>query len=254
MKFWLIAIWKTIPPGWIIGSAPFALPLFALGLWFIVAGLSADPIDLSEVAHAEELERLMPLAANGDIPAQLRVGAIQRDGLDGTVDGPAAFYWFERAARQGSVSAQYALGDMFERGLGIRRDYVRAAEWFRMAGGLGHHVEAQYAMGDLYFFGRGVAHNYDDALRWYQRAARQGQPAAQYVLGAMYERGWGVKRDAIKAYVWYKRAAKDVLRLRRNRPDANLNADLTRLKAAMTRLEIKRAKRRLKPSAASSVN
>ena len=246
MKLWLIAIWKTIPSGWLVISAPFVLPLLALAIWFAMAGLFADPINLDNVAYAEEVERLRPLAANGDIPALLRIGAIQRDGLTGNVDGVSAFRLFEKAARKGSVPGQFALGDLYTRGLGVRRDYVRAAEWFRLAGGLGRHVEAQYALGDLYFFGRGVAHDYGNARQWYERAARQGHPAAQLVLGAMYERGWGVNKDLVEAFVRYKLAARNIPRLKKHREAGDPLSDLVRVEAKLNRHDLRVATRRLR--------
>ena len=41
--------------------------------------------------------------------------------------------WFYRAAKQGDVPAQYALGRLYDLGQGVPLDYARAAYWWRKA-------------------------------------------------------------------------------------------------------------------------
>ena len=48
-------------------------------------------------------------------------------------DPAEAAKWFRRAADQGHVSAQYALGLMYKEGTGLAKDLVRAYMWLDLA-------------------------------------------------------------------------------------------------------------------------
>lgn len=247
MKLWLIAIWRTIPPKWIVVSAPFVVPVFALLIWFFLAGIFAEPVDQQQIAYEQELAQILPQARQGSLPAQLRVGVMLRDGLGTKADYRGARFWFEQAAKRGLPKAQYFMGDIYDRGLGVRQDYIRAAEWYRVAAGFGRSPEAEYALGELYYYGRGVPQQFDAAITWYRRAAEKGLPSAQYVLASMYENGWGVRRDLINAYVWYARAAEKADMVKVSRRAAGPIVSLARVEARMSRSDIKAARERLNP-------
>ncbi|MBF0429003.1 MAG: sel1 repeat family protein [Magnetococcales bacterium] len=44
-----------------------------------------------------------------------------------------AVVWYRKAAEQGSVNAQLALGRMYENGYGVPQDYVHAYAWLKFA-------------------------------------------------------------------------------------------------------------------------
>lgn len=50
-----------------------------------------------------------------------------------------------KAANQGNAEAQYQLGLRYFNGKGVRRNYAKAAAWFRMAAEQGH-TGAQYQL------------------------------------------------------------------------------------------------------------
>jgi len=50
-----------------------------------------------------------------------------------------------KAANQGNADAQYQLGLCYFNGNGVRRNYTKAAVWFRMAAEQGH-THAQYQL------------------------------------------------------------------------------------------------------------
>lgn len=105
----------------------------------------------------------------------------------------------------GSAEAQAELGQIYESGLGIARDYAKAVEWYRMAADQGSE-EAQYALGDMYYHGRGVKEDYIEAMKWFRLAAAQGAKGAQRFIGVMYRSGLGVKQDDAEACFWYELA------------------------------------------------
>lgn len=44
-----------------------------------------------------------------------------------------AVRWYRKAAEQGFAEAQYNLGFMYEKGMGVPQDYVQAHKWFNLA-------------------------------------------------------------------------------------------------------------------------
>ncbi len=74
------------------------------------------------------------------------------------------------------------------------RDYATALKEFKQLAEKGD-AGAQYNLGMMYDKGLGVAQDYKEALKWYRLAAEQGFAAAQYNLGVMYDKGEGVTQD-----------------------------------------------------------
>ena len=55
---------------------------------------------------------------------------------------------------------------------------------------------AQFNLGVMYERGLGVGQNLTQAVTWYRRAVEQNYPPAQYNLGLLYSDGRGVSRRA----------------------------------------------------------
>ncbi len=81
-------------------------------------------------------------------------------------------------AEQGDAVAQFTLGIVCRRGLGVPRDATEGARWVRLAAEQGHQT-AQELLGDFYRTGRGVPQDATEAARWYRLAAAQGDADAQ---------------------------------------------------------------------------
>ena len=73
-------------------------------------------------------------------------------------------------AEQGDASAQFNLGLAYEDGLGVAKDQVEAAKWYRKAAEQGH-AKAQFNLGVAYDNGRGVAKDQVEAYAWFNLAA-----------------------------------------------------------------------------------
>lgn len=108
-------------------------------------------------------------------------------------------------AEQGDASAQYAVGEMFQKGKGTVKDPAKAFEWFSKAAAQGDK-KAAYKVGRAYLDGKGVSKNYKNAHSWFMKAADKKYVRAEYYLGTMYENGKGVDTDYDEAIKWYKRA------------------------------------------------
>ena len=76
------------------------------------------------------------------------------------------------AAKAGNMSAENNLGELYETGQGVARNFSRAAYWYRQAARQGF-APAQFNLGRLYADGRGVEQSDCEALRWFQKARKQ---------------------------------------------------------------------------------
>lgn len=83
-----------------------------------------------------------------------------------------------------------------------RGDYTQAARLFSPFAEQGT-ASAQFYLGLMYETGRGVRQDHTTALTWFRKAAAQGYAGPQNNLGLMYERGRGVRKDVVRALMWY---------------------------------------------------
>ena len=138
---------------------------------------------------------------------------------------------YRKAAEQGEPEAQYQLGNLYARGLGVARNYTEAAKWYRLAADQGY-APAQHWLGHLYARGQGLetAHaeapeplatepgktvpgqqglwsDAAEAAKWWRKAAEQGDAGAQFDLGWLYAHGRGVETNYAQAVAWYRRSA-----------------------------------------------
>lgn len=246
MRFWLIAIFKSIPKRWLIVLSPFVFLFVVFISWFFFCGLFIEPPDPRFVRHQEELARILPKAELGNRRAQYRAGVILRDGLAGKKSPRSAVRWFEKAAKSGSLNAIYALGRANSKGEGMPQNFGRAAELYRTAAGLGRHLEAQYSLADLYFHGKGVEQDFAKAVSWYKKAALRGHPAAQAIMASMFEKGWGIEKSNVEAYIWYSLAAAQAEKLPVYKTEIDAKTALMALNAKLSRLDLETAQKKLK--------
>lgn len=95
---------------------------------------------------------------------------------------------------------------MYSSGAGLRKNYVEAMRWYRKAASQGN-VEAEHALGYMYLHGQGVPPDHTKAFHWIEKAARKGDASAEASLGYMYSHGQGVRQDRAAAMRWYRKAA-----------------------------------------------
>jgi uncharacterized protein len=101
------------------------------------------------------------------------------------------------------AQADYATGyAAFQRG-----DYALALQEWQPLAVQGMAV-AQFNLGILYAKGLGVPQDYMMAAKWFRQAAEQDYAAAQFNLGLLYARGFGVPQDDVRAYLWFYLAAR----------------------------------------------
>jgi len=97
-------------------------------------------------------------------------------------------------------------GLLFYKGIGVDKDFKKAAQWFKRAA-KNTHSGAQYNLGIMSYLGQGVPQDYAQAAYWFQKAGEQDHAAAQYNLGFLYYEGKGVEKDDLQAFMWIDRSA-----------------------------------------------
>lgn len=112
-----------------------------------------------------------------------------------------------KAAEQGDVESQVALGRIYLQGiLTVPKDPGRAHGWFTRAAAA-HHPSAEYYLGVMSQSGEGAPADPAAAARWFEAAAQGGSPHAMFLLANAYRAGAGVPKSDAKALELYARAA-----------------------------------------------
>lgn len=155
--------------------------------------------------YAEALRSLSIAAAQGNARAQTMIGMMYENGLGVGQDYGQAATWYLKAANQGEVGGEAAIGRLFF--LMDQDKYYRLAmDWLHKAADQGN-AEAQYYIGLMYVAGRGVAQDTREGLLWLGKSAAQGNVLAETLLGHLYLGQAGVPIDYGKALTWLTKAA-----------------------------------------------
>jgi clan AA aspartic protease (TIGR02281 family) len=140
---------------------------------------------------------------NGNNHAKSVLSWMYANGFGTTKELSEAFKLTKEVAEQGDLNAQLNLGYMYELGEGTNKDMGQAIYWYKKAA-INGNTEAQKIIGSNYLFDK---QDYRSAFFWYEKAAKQGDDEAQFTIGNMYSDGKGVLLDDNQAVVWYKKAA-----------------------------------------------
>lgn len=116
--------------------------------------------------------------------------------------------WYQRAATQGLAAAQYRLGTLLERGVGVTADVERARAWYKRAAAQGN-IKAMHNLAVLSAGNDAATADYvAGPAGWFTQAAEHGLVDSQYNLAVLFESGLGVEKDLAQAYKWYALAAR----------------------------------------------
>ena len=122
-----------------------------------------------------------------------------------------ALAWFEKSDAQGNVDATYTLAGMADKGLGMPQSDQTWMQYLKKAAEH-QHPSAELELGQAYQNGKGVLKDYVQAREWMnkavtQRENKQVQSRAQFALGGFNEEGMGGDQDKVIAYAWFNLAA-----------------------------------------------
>lgn len=178
----------------------------ALALGNSSAGLLLADYYLSLANDDQQMKQARDIyqhfAEKGDKDGQLKLGFMLERGLGGVTDIVNAEKWYNLAAEQNQVVAQYLLGHLYQLGwLGKQPDYMLAKKWYSSA--QSNYTPAAVALGFIYDT---VDDDYQQAQASYQLAATQHDPVGAFDLGLIYEKGKGCPVDFEKAKELYQQA------------------------------------------------
>jgi hypothetical protein len=180
---------------------------FGWFLLFLLVSAGCQPPAEQNQADRKLLADIRAKAEKGDAQSQSELGyAFYIGSLGVAKDQVEAAKWFRRAAEQNLPGAQHNLGVSYADGQGVAKDEAMAAKWFRKAAEQ-NYSDAQYSLGICYENGRGVGKDEVEAAKWYRKAAEQHLPEAELNLGNCYANGQGVTKDEVEALKWYRKAA-----------------------------------------------
>lgn len=96
-------------------------------------------------------------------------------------DVAGALAQWEALAARGDIVAANNLGYLYDNGVGVKQDPVKAVHWFRQVAEAGGAI-GQYNLGNAYLKGRGVKQDLVEAAKWLTLAAAAGVQDARPVL------------------------------------------------------------------------
>eukprot|EP00826_Nyctotherus_ovalis_P008807 TRINITY_DN12290_c0_g1_i9.p1 TRINITY_DN12290_c0_g1~~TRINITY_DN12290_c0_g1_i9.p1 ORF type:complete len:542 (-),score=167.04 TRINITY_DN12290_c0_g1_i9:652-2277(-) len=149
-----------------------------------------------------------------------------------------ATYWFRAALAEDPkmMDANFYLGFLYEKGLGVDKDYHTAYSYYRKAANLGH-AKACKRCGDFLYSGCGLLRtDRPEAFTCYVKAAELGDEEAYNALGLMYEKGFErMNRNPRKAAENYVKAHE------MGCTDASINLAFMHLKGSGVEKDVEKA-------------
>ncbi|MBF0152277.1 MAG: sel1 repeat family protein [Magnetococcales bacterium] len=148
------------------------------------------------------------IAEKGNPRAQFLVGRMLEEGMGVAKEPMQAAQWYRKAAQQGHTEAQTRLGFLYLGGTTVPQDNAEALKWFQAAADQGGHPMAQAYLCSIHAEGVVVPANQKLSMEWCRKAAEQGIAAAQTMLGFHYALGKDPPPDRTAARQWFGQAAK----------------------------------------------
>lgn len=191
----LVSVWPAPPPS-VAVPPPVEVP--------------ANPESLlkeAEESEEDHLRRLLPLAENDNVAAQLLVAEAYFYGRGTATNRAEAVLWYRRAAAKGNTDAEASLGLCYLYGYGCEKDPAQAVDWFLRAAETGNAV-AMTNLAFCYLNGRGIEKDEVEGFNWARDAAEHGHAPGQVLVAECYLSGRGVELDHARAEMWLQAAAR----------------------------------------------
>lgn len=181
-------------------------------LSFILVSFSLSSIHATELEdgfqaftagnYEQALRLWLPLAEKDNNDAQYNLGILYQKGLGVEKNLKTAFIWYKRAAANGNTDAMYNLGIMYDQGKVIYRSAKDATKWWQKAAELGN-AAAQFNIAVEYAYGRTLGKDVDKAIMWWKKSAKQGHNDSRTALYRVYSEGlFKVSKDLQEAKRW----------------------------------------------------
>ena len=155
----------------------------------------------------KEIERLTTMAEAGDAEAQVNLGlAYEKGETPSGVDYDLCYKYYKMAADQGYALGENNVGFCYEKGYGVKQDFIKAVQWYEKAADKGNGLAAANAA-HMYMAELGVAFDQIKVVKYTKMGAADGITQCMYNLGAFYLHGKYVERDVEKAQYYIELAA-----------------------------------------------
>lgn len=175
---------------------------------------NSSPPDLAYGAYQRghyltAFEHALPRAKLGDPAAQTLIAELYQKGLGIKRDREAATYWYKFASQNGSREAQFSYALKLLEGKHVEKDKSKARELLKLAADAGHSA-AQFNYAQIVVDERPTSSGYKIALGYYTKAADQGLADAYFAMAQIFARGFGLQAaDDIKARGYLVKAARN---------------------------------------------
>jgi TPR repeat protein len=147
-----------------------------------------------------------PLANLGDPAAQTLLGEIYSRGLGVRRDEKTAARWYEAAAKAGSAEGQFRFALLLLDGKSVPQDLAKAQDLMKAAADAGIPL-AQYNYGQMLIQASPTS-GFVAARPYFEKAAQGGVADAQYAMSQIYAYGRGIAApDLVTARRWLVAAA-----------------------------------------------
>ncbi len=187
----------------------FALALLCSTL--ICSGVNAGLPEALEAfdagQYAVALPELTYLGDENNDVALFYLGKIYQEGLGVKANPVRALGYFKRAADAYNADGAYHAGKMLLNGEGVTADIQSGINYLKKAA-YASHPQALYELGEIYANGvEGIESNSVYAFGYYLIGALRGDMKAQHKLSQMYFDGRGTPQDYEKSLKWLARSA-----------------------------------------------
>jgi hypothetical protein len=159
-----------------------------------------------DLAKAMALYREIYNEEPGDTKVQLALGEAYDRGVGVPQDRKVAADFYAQAARQGDPDGQIRLGLAYLYGGGVDRDGRKSEQWLTQAGEAGQ-IEAKVQLGSIKLSGLSTTVDSEGAFASYLRAAEGGSAIAMIEVARSLMNGAGTQLDPGLAKTWLERAA-----------------------------------------------
>lgn len=171
------------------------------------AGMEEGIAAYNKDDYATALREFQPLAARGVSGAQQRLAWMYASGSGVPRNMAKAFELYRRAAEQGNLKAQTALGYLYAGGEeGVEQNPKEAVLWWLQAAIKGD-ADAMYGLATLYVRGApGVPRQPEEGVRWLRQAIDRDHAPAMDLMAQMQANGDGVPKDLTESIRLFRAA------------------------------------------------
>ena len=129
-----------------------------------------------------DLEDCMAQAQQGNPDAQVSIAYCYIRGSHGLKkDEAKGFEHLRQSAESGDGRSMAHLGECYEEGLGVEKNYVKAVEWFTLAAA-DEFADSQYYLGVCHYNGQGVPEDREKGIKLLRKAKYGGSKEARETL------------------------------------------------------------------------